>query len=115
MLIYFTNLPSFRFINPLIMSLTKEVKYVLENLFYLKSSSRFYEFLLNNTKTGLGLNDYVILGKDLHGSNRSRFKMSNCEASLMAKFDEYENYCFDEGIGMNHKFPLLLCTKEDFD
>ena len=41
--------------------------------------------------------------------------MSSCEASLMVQLDEHENYCFDEGIGMNHKFPLLLCTKEDFN
>ena len=41
--------------------------------------------------------------------------MSSCEASIIVQLDEYENYYFDKGIGMNHKFPLLLCTKEDFD
>ena len=97
------------------MSLTKEVKHVLENLFCLKPSSRFYEFLLNNAKTGLGLNDHVILGKDLIGSNGSRFKLSNCKDSLIAQFNEYEDYCFDACVGMNHRFPLLLSTIEDFD
>ena len=42
------------------------------------------------------------------------FQMSSCEANLIVQLDEHENYCFDEGIGMNCKFPLLLCTKEDF-
>ena len=41
--------------------------------------------------------------------------MSSYEANLIVQLDEYENYCFDEGIGMNHEFLLLLCTKEDFD
>ena len=33
----------------------------------------------------------------------------------MDQLEEYENYCFDEDIGMNHEFPLLLCAKEDFN
>ena len=97
------------------MSLTEEVKHVLENQFYFKPNSRFYEFLLNNTKIGIGLNDCIILEIDLIGSNGSRFKLRNCKDSLISQIDEYEDYSFDAGIEMNHKCPLLLCIKEDFD
>ena len=41
--------------------------------------------------------------------------MSNYEASLIAQLDDYETFCHDNNVNMNTYFPLLECTKEEFN
>ena len=97
------------------MTAIKETKHVLDNLFCLQPDSKFYAYLLENAKLGLSLMGYIISGKEMRGENGSHFKMSDYEASLIAQLDDYEAFCCDNNINMNIYFPLLECTKEDFD
>ena len=92
-----------------------EITHVLDNLFCLQADSKFHAFLLENSRLGLSLMDYAISGKELRGENGSCFKMSDYEASLIAQLDDYETFCHDNNISMDTYFPLLECTKEDFN
>ena len=41
--------------------------------------------------------------------------MSDYEASLIDQLDDYKAFCYDNHLNMDTKFPLLECTKEDFN
>jgi len=97
------------------MSIEIETKHILDNLFDLKPNSKFYAYLLGNSKLGIGIMDYIIIGKELRGENGSCFEISDHEASLIDQLDDYEASCYDNQINMGTKFPLLKCAKEDFD
>ena len=97
------------------MTVIKETKHVLDNLFYLQPGSKFYAYLLENAKLGLSLMDYIISGKEMRGENSSLFKMSDYEACFIDQLNDYEDFCQDNNINMDTYFPLLECTKEDFD
>ena len=97
------------------MTVIKETKHILDNLFNLQPDSKFYAYLLENSKLGLGVMDYVIIGKELRGENGSCFEMSDYEANLLDQLDDYEAFCYDNQFHMDTKFPLLECTKKDFD
>ena len=49
------------------MTVIKETKHVLDNLFCLQPGSKFYAYLLENAKLGLSLMDYFISGKEMRG------------------------------------------------
>ena len=97
------------------MTVIKETTHVLDNLFCLQPDSKFHAYLLENARLGLSIMDYVISGKELRGENGSRFEMSDYEASLIAQLDDYEPFCHDNNVSMDTYFPLLECTKEEFN
>ena len=97
------------------MSIEIETKHILDNLFNLQSNSKFYAYLLENSKLGIGVMDYIIIGKELRGENGSCFEISDHEASLIDQLDDYEAFCHDNNVSMDSYFPLLKCTKEEFN
>ena len=49
------------------MSIEIETKHILDNLFNMQPDSKLYAYLLENSKLGIGVMDYIILGKELRG------------------------------------------------
>ena len=41
--------------------------------------------------------------------------MTRNEASLMKQLMSYAHHCYDNKIAIHESFPLLACTKEDFN
>ena len=96
------------------MSIEIETKHFLDNLFCLKSNDELYIYLMNHAKLGMHIHDYIVLGNKLVSSN-STYDLNDHEESLIEQLDAYNQFCYDNEIGMNELFYCLSCTKQEFD
>ena len=96
------------------MSVIQENKHVLENLFSLDSTSGMHIFLMHQAESGTGIEDFPRKKLQILGSDREYCMTSN-EANLMDQLMNYVHHFYDNEIAMHESFPLLVCTKEDFN
>ena len=83
-----------------------ETKPILDNLFCLDPNNSFFDFLIKNSKLGVSIAAYCILGKELRLSSKDLVHiMSDNEETPMEQLDAYDNE-----IGMHEEFYFLSCT-----